>query len=70
VCIASDASVTIADHVVAAIKVACEPLRHFPLAGPQREQFAPGLRVTLALSVPSTATGSPSLLGRFAEGAS
>jgi toxin ParE1/3/4 len=44
--IASEASADIADRLVAAIKEACEPWRHFPLAGPQREQFAPGLCVT------------------------
>ncbi len=31
---------------MAAIETAFEPLRHFPLSGPAREEFAPGFRVT------------------------
>lgn len=44
--IASEASEEIASRFVAAIKVAFEPLRHFPLAAPAREGLAPSLRVT------------------------
>ncbi len=36
----------VANRFVADIEAAFEPLRQFPLAGPAREQFAPGLRVT------------------------
>ena len=35
-----------ATQFVAAIEATFEPLQHFPLFGPAREQFAPGLRVT------------------------
>ncbi|HXQ52741.1 MAG TPA: type II toxin-antitoxin system RelE/ParE family toxin [Stellaceae bacterium] len=41
-----EASESVAAGFVAAIEAAFEPLRHFPLAGPAREQLAPGLRVT------------------------
>jgi toxin ParE1/3/4 len=36
----------VATKFVATIEAVFEPLRHFPLSGPAREQFAPGLRVT------------------------
>lgn len=39
------ASEEIATRFVAAIELAFEPLRHFPLSGPAREQLAAGLRV-------------------------
>ena len=45
--IATAASESVATRFVASIAAAFEPLRHFPLSGPAREQFAPGLRVTL-----------------------
>ena len=35
-----------ASRFIAAIQASFEPVRHFPLAGPAREEFAPGLRVT------------------------
>ena len=35
-----------ATEFVAAIEAALEPIRHFPLAVPSREQLGPGLRVT------------------------
>ena len=40
------ASEAVATRFVGAIEAHFEPLRHFPLAGPLREQFAPSLRVT------------------------
>jgi toxin ParE1/3/4 len=44
--IAAKASEEIASRFVALIQAAFEPVRHFPLAAPAREQFGPGLRVT------------------------
>ena len=44
--IAADASVAIANRMIAAIQTACEPLRSFPFSGPAREHLALGLRVT------------------------
>jgi toxin ParE1/3/4 len=41
-----EASENIATRFVTAIEAHFEPLRHFPLSGPARDQFAPGLRVT------------------------
>ncbi len=41
-----EASEVIATRFVRGIEMAFEPLRHFPLSGPAREQLAPGLRVT------------------------
>jgi toxin ParE1/3/4 len=38
------ASDTTATRLLEKIRDACEPLRHFPLSGATREQFAPGLR--------------------------
>ena len=35
-------------ELVDRIKQDCEPLRHFPLAAPARENFAPGLRVSFS----------------------
>jgi toxin ParE1/3/4 len=35
-----------ASRFIVAIKTAIEPVRHFPLAAPAREQLASGLRVT------------------------
>lgn len=35
-----------ASRFVEAIETAFEPLRYFPLSGPAREAFSPGLRVT------------------------
>ena len=46
--IAAEASELTATRVVAKIRSACEPLLHFPLAAPAREQLAPGLRVTFS----------------------
>jgi toxin ParE1/3/4 len=43
--LASEASEGIATRFVAALEATFEPLRHFPLSGPSREQLAPGLRV-------------------------
>jgi toxin ParE1/3/4 len=40
-----EASEEVANRFVTAIEAAFEPLRHFPLSGPAREQLAPGLRV-------------------------
>lgn len=37
-----------ATRLVDRIKEACDPLCRFPLAGPARETFAPGLRVGFA----------------------
>jgi toxin ParE1/3/4 len=37
-----------ATRLIETIMKACEPLRHFPLAGPVRENLAPGLRVAFA----------------------
>jgi toxin ParE1/3/4 len=36
----------VADRFVASIEATFEPVRHFPLAAPARDQLAPGLRVT------------------------
>ena len=36
----------VATRFIASIEAAFEPVRHFPLATPAREQFGPGLRVT------------------------
>lgn len=41
-----EASTAIATRFVRGITATFEPLRHFPLSGPSREQLAPGLRVT------------------------
>lgn len=43
--VALEASEATATRLIDKIKGDCEPLRHFPLAGPAREQFAAGLRV-------------------------
>lgn len=43
---AAEASEQVATRFVVAIEAHFEPLRHFPLSGPAREQLAPGLRVT------------------------
>jgi toxin ParE1/3/4 len=40
------ASEIIASRFIAAIEATFEPLRHFPLSGPARDQLALGLRVT------------------------
>ena len=45
--IAARASEEIASRIVASIEAAFEPVRHFPLAAPAREQLGAGLRVTL-----------------------
>ncbi len=42
----TEASEQIATRFVTAIEAHFEPLRHFPLSGPTREQLAPGMRVT------------------------
>jgi len=34
-----------ATRLIDKIKQDCDPLLHFPFAGPARENFAPGLRV-------------------------
>jgi len=39
-----EASEATATRLLDKIKDACQPLRHFPLSGVVREQFAPGLR--------------------------
>jgi toxin ParE1/3/4 len=44
--LATEASEVLATHFVGAIEATFEPLRHFPLSGPARDQLAPGLRVT------------------------
>jgi len=44
--LATEVSEQVATRFVAAIEAHFEPLRHFPLAGPSREQLASGLRVT------------------------
>jgi len=44
--LAAEASEQVATRFIAAIEAHFEPLRHFPLSGPAREQLAPGLRVT------------------------
>jgi toxin ParE1/3/4 len=44
--LAIEASETVATRFLAAIEDAFQPLRHFPLSGPARDQLAPGLRVT------------------------
>jgi len=44
--LAAKASEQVATRFVVAIEAHFEPLRHFPLSGPTREQLAPGLRVT------------------------
>jgi toxin ParE1/3/4 len=44
--LAADASEQVATRFVTAIEAHFEPLRHFPLSGPEREHLAPGLRVT------------------------
>ena len=44
--LATEASEALATRFVSAIEATFEPLRHFPLSGPARDQFAPGLRVT------------------------
>ena len=44
--ISSEASEAVASRFVTAIEAAFEPVRHFPLVAPAREQLAPGLRVT------------------------
>jgi len=44
--IAGKASEEIATRFIHAIEAAFEPVRHFPLSAPAREQLAPGLRVT------------------------
>jgi toxin ParE1/3/4 len=41
-----EASEAMATRFVTGIEAAFEPLCRFPLSGPAREQFAPGLRVT------------------------
>jgi toxin ParE1/3/4 len=46
--IAVEASEAIAARLIDKIKNDCEPLRHFPLAAPARENFAPGLRVSFS----------------------
>jgi toxin ParE1/3/4 len=46
VTLATEASEAVATRFVRAIEATFEPLRHFPLLGPARDQFAPGLRVT------------------------
>ena len=43
---ATEASEQVATRFVTAIEAHFEPLRHFPLSGPAREQLASGLRVT------------------------
>jgi toxin ParE1/3/4 len=44
--LAAEASEGVATRFVTAIEAHFEPLLHFPLSGPTREQLAPGLRVT------------------------
>jgi len=44
--LAAKASEQVATRFVVAIEAHFEPLRHFPLSGPTREQLASGLRVT------------------------
>jgi toxin ParE1/3/4 len=41
-----EASEAVATRFVGAIEQTFQPLRHFPLCGPTRDQLAPGLRVT------------------------
>jgi toxin ParE1/3/4 len=41
-----EASSTVANRFVAAIEATFEPLCHFPLSGPARDQLGRGLRVT------------------------
>ena len=43
---ATEVSEQVATRFVTAIEAHFEPLRHFPLSGPAREQLASGLRVT------------------------
>lgn len=44
--LAAEVSEQVATRFVTAIEAHFEPLRHFPLSGPTREQLAPGLRMT------------------------
>jgi toxin ParE1/3/4 len=46
--VAIEASESTATRLVDTIKSACEPLLHFPLAAPAREQFALELRVAFS----------------------
>jgi toxin ParE1/3/4 len=44
--LATAASEAVATRFIGAIQAHFEPLRHFPLSGPNRDRLAPGLRVT------------------------
>jgi toxin ParE1/3/4 len=46
VTLAIEVSEKTATRFVGAIEATFEPLKHFPLSGPARDQLAPGLRVT------------------------
>jgi toxin ParE1/3/4 len=46
VTLAIEVSEKTATRFVGAIEAAFQPLMHFPLSGPARDQLAPGLRVT------------------------
>ena len=48
--LASDASEEIATRFIRSVGARFEPLRHFPLSGPARDELAPGLRVTFHAS--------------------
>jgi toxin ParE1/3/4 len=43
-----EASEATATRLIGKIRNDCEPLRHFPLAAPSRENFARGLRVSFS----------------------